>query len=818
MKKILLTISTAILLFISTSLQAQVDYMNPKKYTIADITVSGIEFLSKDALIVLSGLQIGQEITIPGDEISNAINKLWKQGFFSDVKISIVKTQGKYVYLNIYLQEQPRLHQVFFYGINSSQESDLKEKLNLSAGKQVTDNVLRTSEIIIKKYYADKGFPFVDINFQIKNDTAFQNTVNLYISIDKRNKVKINEIVVRGNEEFSDKKIKRILKDTKQKNFFRFWKTSKFIEEKFHDDKKRLIEKYNNAGYRDARILEDSVYVVDSSGEKLLNVYLKIFEGNKYYFRNIEWVGNTKFTTKQLNRILDIHKGEPYNQKRLEERLYTDNDAVGNFYYNDGYLFFQATPQEMNISNDSVDIRIAIIEGPQATINNIKISGNTRTNDYVIRRELKTLPGELFSKDDLVRSVRELANLGNFDPEHLSPTPIPNQTDGTVDIKYDVSERPTDMFELSGGWGFYGFSAQVGIKFNNFAMKNLFRPKYWDPLPMGDGQKFSISARVAGLRYQLYSISFVNPWFGGKKPNSLSASIYYNRMTNATFKDMIPTAHFNVLGSAIGFGKRLKWPDDYFILSEQLAYDKYIMHNNYNYINVGNGSYNIISLTTTISRNSIDNPLYTRRGSNLSLSVKATPPYSLFLKNTYSLTSDSLKFKWAELYKVTIKGDWYNEIVKNLVIRTSFEYGFLGYYNKDIGYTPFEGYKMGGKPMTYMTFGVDYVNLRGYKDLSITGDNTANLYSRYIVELRYPVLLKDMATLYVLGFTEGGNAWNNLYEFSPFNLYRSAGVGARLFIPMLGLVGIDAAYGFDPIPGNPEANGWNYHFTFGQQF
>ncbi len=795
--------------------QKYVDYNNPKTYTIAEITVSGIEFLSKDALILLSGLNIGQQIDIPGEDISDAIIKLWDQNLFSDVKISVIKIEEDLIYLDIYLQEQPKLSQVYFYGINNSQQTDLKEKLDLKTGKQVTKNTLRNSEIIIKNYYADKGFPSVDVSFRVINDTLYQNVVNLHISIDKKNKVKIKNIVLRGNTEFSDKKIKRSLKETKEKNFFRFWKTSKYVKESYKEDKKTLISKYNKQGYRDARILEDSVY---SFEDKYLNVYIKIDEGKKYYFRNIEWIGNTVYTSKDLEKVLDIKKGDPYNQDRLQSRLYSDMDALGNLYYDDGYLFFQATPQELAIENDSVDIRIIISEGQQAEINRIMVNGNTRSNEHVIRREIRTLPGQLFSRTDLIRSVRELANLGNFDPEQLNPVPIPNQFEGNVDIRYEVVERPNDMFELSGGWGQIGFMGQVGITFNNFSIQNLFRFKYWDPLPFGDGQKFSISARFVGSRYQLYSISFVEPWLGGKKPNSFSTSLYYNHLTNSHYLNQKPTGTFDVLGVSFGLGRRVRWPDDYFILSNQLSFDKYIMNDNTQYINVGNGSYNIISTTQTISRSSTDNPLYTRKGSDLSFSVKATPPYSLFTNKTWSGESDSTKYKWTELYRIDFKAAWYNEIVKNLVVSTRFEYGLVGFYNKKIGYAPFESFEVGGDGMAYYTFGKDYIALRGYDNGTLTPSNGAHLYSKYTVELRYPIILKEMATLYVLGFLEGGNAWYDLGEFNPFEMHRSAGIGGRLFVPMLGLVGIDFGYGFDPVQGNTEAAGWNYHIVFGQQF
>lgn len=816
MRKFFIILTVFFMISVAAKAQPYIDYTSPTPYTIAGISVSGIQFLSQDAIVILSGLNVGQVIDVPGTQISNAINKLWGQGLFSDVKISITKTQADSIWLDIFLQEQPRLNKVYFYGVNKSQESDLRDKLGLTTGKQVTKNMLRTTEILIGEYFADKGFPFVDVQFKVTDDTLYQQTVNLEISIDKKNKVKINEIIIRGNVAFSDAKIKRFLKDTKQKNFFRFWKTSKYTKDTYKIDKRTIIDKYNQEGYRNAKIVEDSVYNVS---DNRINIYIKIDEGEKFYFRSIEWVGNTKYTSDQLTKMLDIYPGDVYNQARLQDRLYVDENAVGNLYYDQGYLFFSATPQELNINNDSVDIRIFVVEGPQAHINNVPISGNIRTNEQVIRREIRTLPGELFSRTDLIRSVRELANIGNFDPEQLAPTPIPNQQDGTVDVKFDVVEHPNDVFELSGGWGYYGFMAQVGITFNNFSMQNIFKPKYWDPLPMGDGQKFSISARVGGVRYQMYSLSYTNPWFGGKKPNSFTVSLYYNRMTNATYTG-VATTHFNVIGTTVGLGRRLRKPDDYFVLSHYLSFDKYIIDGYRSFIDAPNGSYNILSLTNVLSRTSTDNPLYTRSGSDISLSLKVTPPYSLIGGQTWKGGTDSLKFKWAELYKINFKASWYNEIFKNFVIMTKFEYGMLGYYNKKIGYTPFEGFDVGGSGFAgYTTFGVDYVALRGYDDHSFTPDgNSANLYTKYTVEFRYPVILKEMATLYVLSFLEAGNAWYEIKDYNPFDIHRSVGVGARLFVPMLGLVGIDTGYGFDPIQGQDGAAGWNYHFTFGQQF
>ena len=834
MKKTLIII-IAILSFALTSVGQKniiIDYGNPKEYEINKIEIIGIQYLSTDALINIAGIYVGQKIMIPGKEISGSIKNLWKQGLFSDISISISEAEevGK-INLTIFLQEQPRLHKVFFTGINKSQTTDLEEDVDLRAGRQITDNILNNTKNQIQDYYTQKGFPNVEVDFKVVDDTTMQNMVNLHIDINKNNKIRINKIVVRGNTEFSDKKIRRIFKETKQKSVWVFWKQSKYIDDLYEADKKTLIDKYNKEGYRDARILEDSVYVYD---EKTLNIYLKVHEGHKYYFRDITWVGNTIYTSDELSEGLDIEEGDVYNQERLESRLMLEEDAVGNRYLDDGYLFYNSQIREVFIENDSIDIQIVITEGQQATINRIIINGNTRTNDHVVIREIRTLPGALFSKSDIIRSVRELAQLGNFDPEQLVPVPIPHQQDGTVDIEYNVVEKSNDMFELSGGYGMMGFVGRVGLRFNNFSVRNIRDIRSWSPLPMGDGQQLSISANIGGSQYQLYSVSFMEPWLGGKKPNSLSVSLYYNLMSNGITKKnveenpLFTRQTMQLYGLSVGLGKRLQVPDDYFILSGELSYQRYQIQDYRAYINIASGAYNIFSLNGTFARNSIDNPLYSRHGSNLSLGLKATPPYSL-LYNKKMTTPEGLplgdadRFKWVEHYKVTINGSWFFQIVGNLVINTRFEYGLLGYYNKNIGYSPFEGYVVGGDGQGYYTFGKDMISLRGYENKTLTPDygantnSTGHLYSKYTVELRHPVILKEMATIYMLGFIEGGNCWNQLNEFDPFDVYRSAGVGVRVFLPMLGMLGIDFGYGFDEVPFVPEANGWNYHLVFGQQ-
>lgn len=808
----LIVIFNILFVFTTFNLIAQpsIDYSKSTEYEIGGITISGVKYLSEDALILISELYIGQKITIPGDETTKAIQKLWKQGLFSDVQILITKIIDSKVYLNIYLQERPRLLRIDYYGVKKSEQEEIVEKIPLTAGGQVTENNLNNTKNIIRDYYAEKGFYKTTVDIFQKDDTTLQNIVILEINVEKFDKIKIDEIIVEGNEVFTINKIRRSLKDTKQKLWYRFYKPSRYIEDKFETDKETLIAKYNEEGYRDAKIELDSVYEFD---EKTVNLFMKINEGNQYFFRDITWIGNTKYTSLELSKLLDIKKGDVYDQARLENRLTIEDDAVGNLYLDDGYLFFQAIPRELIIENDSVDLEIMLWEGPQASINRITVAGNSRTNDRVVIRELKTLPGELFSKADIIRSIRELAMLGSFDPEQLTPSPLPNQTDGTVDIEYGVVERSNDMFELSGGWGGGMFVGRVGLSFNNFSTKNFFDKKSWQPLPTGDGQKLSISVQASGKYYQMYSVSFVEPWLGGKKPTSLSVSLYHNSIGSQTgYYDVEPGA-MKLWGASSGFGKRLRVPDDYFTLYGELSLQKYILKKKTTYLDAPLGNYNIISANITFGRSSVDNPLYSRSGGEFSVTGQSTLPYSLFFGTDFNE-----KFNLVEFYKVAIKTSWYNQIVGDLVIHSKIEYGILGYFDKNLGYSPFESYVVGGSGMGYYTFGKDIIAQRGYKDESLTPANGGHIYNKYTIELRYPAVLSESANIYGLGFLEAGNCWNSLNEFNPFDIYRAAGVGVRVFLPMLGQLGIDWGWGFDEVPGQPDANGSQIHFVFGQQF
>jgi len=810
MRKIFVFINILFALSFKLFSQTVLDYTSPKEYEIAAITISGVKYLSEDALILISQLYVGQTISVPGDETSNAIKKLWKQGLFSDVQISITKIEDDKIYLNIFLQERPRLLRIDFFGVKKSEEEELIEDIPLTPGGQVTDDNINNTKNIIFDYYAEKGFYKTNVDIIQKDDTTMQNIVILEIFVDKFEKIKINEIIVEGNTVFSDEKVKRKLKDTKQKVWYRFYKPSKYVEDKYTVDKETLITKYNEEGYRDASVLVDSVYEFD---DETINIFLQIDEGKQYFFRNITWVGNTKYTSAQLTKILDIQKGNVYDQSRLENRLSYEDDALSNLYLDDGYLFFQAIPKELLIENDSVDLEISLYEGPQASINRITVEGNSRTNDRVVLREIRTVPGELFSKSDIIRSIRELATLGNFDPEQLVPTPVPNQTDGTVDIKYGVIERSNDMFELSGGWGNKMFVGRVGLSFNNFSTHNIFDKKSWQPLPTGDGQKLSVSIQASGKAYQMYSISFIEPWLGGKKPQSLSISLYHNSIGNYIgYTDVEPGA-LKLWGASTGIGRRLKWPDDYFTLYGELNLQRYVIKKPTSYIDAPLGTYNIYSINATLSRSSIDNPLYSRSGGSFSFGTQITLPYSRIFGTDFNE-----KYNLVEFYKVSLSSAWFNQIVGDLVIHTKFEYGFLGYFDKNIGYSPFESYVVGGSGMGYQSFGKDIVALRGYDDETLTPNEGGHIYNKYTIEMRYPVVLSETASIYGLGFLEAGNCWNKLNEFNPFDIYRSAGVGVRVFLPMLGQLGIDWGYGFDAVPNKPDANKGQIHFVFGQQF
>ena len=840
----------------------------PKKYEIADIKVEGVKNYEDYVLIGLSGLSVGQSISVPGDEITSAIKRYWRHGLFSNVKITAEKIEDGKVWLKISLTQRPRISEIRYHGVKKSERQDLETRLGLVKGSQITPNLVDRAKTLIKRYFDDKGFKNAEIIISQKDDISNENQVIVDVNIDKKEKIKVHEITIVGNKAIKTSKLKRVMKKTNEKGkLLNLFRTKKFINEKYEEDKQLIIDKYNELGYRDAVIVTDSVTPYD---DKTVNVYMEIDEGDKYYLRNVTWVGNTLYPSEQLNYLLRMKKGDVYNQKLLNERLSTDEDAIGNLYYNNGYLFYNLDPVEINIDGDSIDLEMRIYEGRQATINKIKINGNDRLYENVVRRELRTRPGQLFSRDDLMRSMREIQQMGHFDAENIHPDIQPDPMNGTVDIAYDLVSKANDQVEFSAGWGQTGIIGKLSLKFTNFSLANLLHPgdNYRGILPQGDGQTLTVSGQTNAKYYQSYSISFFDPWFGGKRPNSFSISAFYSRQTDISsryYNDSYYNNYYNSMSSgyggygmynygnynnyenyydpdksiqmwglSVGWGKRLKWPDDYFTLSAELAYQRYILKD-WQYFPVTNGKCNNISLNLTLARSSIDNPLFPRQGSEFSLSAQITPPYSLFdgrdykgyYTSTGGITQDNRNklYNWVEYHKWKFKAKTYTALMdyqahpKCLVLMSRIEFGLLGHYNK-YKKSPFETFDVGGDGMTgYSSYATESVALRGYENSSLTPyGREGYAYTRLGIELRYPLMLETSTNIYVLGFLEAGNAWNDINKFNPFDLKRSAGVGVRIFLPMIGMMGIDWAYGFDKVFGSSSAGGSHFHFVLGQEF
>ncbi|MEA1887881.1 MAG: outer membrane protein assembly factor BamA [Bacteroidota bacterium] len=800
------------------------DYMDPGEYVVGDITVSGVKYLDTNAIVGLSGIRKYSRILVPGEVITQAVQKLWDQGLFSEVKITATDIKSDTIFLDIYLGERARISSVEYYGIKQNEIQNIIDKVNLISGSQVTDHVLSNTKSIIKDHFIEKGFLNTEVRLIQKDDPVNPNSIKLNVHIDKNERVKISDIVFEGNEVFSDGRLRRVMKNTKKKNL-NIFKASKYVEDLYEEDKESLITFYNENGYRDFRILNDTV--MDVSEDRVV-MAIMVDEGDQYCFGNIDWVGNSIYPKGLLSEVLNINEGDVYNQTLLNDRLNYEEDAVSSLYLNNGYLFSNLMPVETDVQNDTIDLEIRIQEGEQATLEKVIIKGNTRTNEHVVRRELYTLPGDLFSKDAIMRSARQIAVLGHFDPEKINPQPLMNPAEGTVDLEYDLEERANDQFEISGGWGASMLVGTVGVRFNNFAMKNFFKPSEWRPYPSGDGQSLSLRAQSNGRVYQSYNISFVEPWLGGKKPNTFSVSAYRSLMTNGDRKGVESRQSMIIDGVTTGLGKRLEWPDNYFSLFSELGYQRYSL-NNYSYYNFlfRNGEANMLSLTTRLTRfSTAPSLIYPRRGSSFSLSLQMTPPYSLISGKDYSNANDQEKYRWIEFHKWLFKGDYYYELFDKFVLNTRVSFGYLGHYNKDIGPSPFENFYLGGDGMTgYSFYGRDVIALRGYENGSLTptivkDDKTVysgNVYSKLTFEFRYPLTLNPQATIYVLTFLEAGKAWYELKEFNPFKMHRSAGVGLRANLPMFGLLGIDWAYGFDPVPGRDVA-GSQFHFVMGQQF
>lgn len=835
----------------------------PKTYKLAGLTVTGIEGYEDYVLTGISGLTVGQELEVPGTAITDAVKRYWKHGLFSDVSISADSIVGDNIYLKIHLAPRPRISTINYNGLKKTEREDMEKKLGLLKGGQITPNMIDRAKILAKKYFEDKGYKNAEVFIRQRDDVAAKNQVILDIDVDKKEKLKVRSIIIDGDNQLDEKKIKGTLfskgafaKTHEAGKLANILKSKKFTPERWAEDKKNLITKYNEYGYRDAMIVKDSVWNVDP---KHVDIYVKVDEGKKYYIRNIKWVGNTVYSTDYLSRLLDMKKGDVYNQTYLNKRLSQDEDAVGNAYWNNGYLFYNLQPTEVNIVGDSIDLEMRITEGQQARINRVKINGNDRLYENVVRRELRTKPGDLFSKEALQRSARELASMGHFDPEAINPVPEPNYEDGTVDINYNLKQKSNDQVELSLGWGQTGVIGRVGLKLNNFSMANLFRRnrEHRGIMPIGDGETLSLGAQTNGTYYQSYNAQYSTNWLGGKRPIQFSVGMSYSKQTdvssnyynsgymnnynnyrygygnynyNSYENYYDPDKYVKLFSVYAGWGKRLSWPDDYFTLSLQLQYQRYMLRN-WQYFIMSNGSANNLNLNIALNRTSTDNQLFPRRGSDFSVSLTITPPWSKWDHKDYAhLATDrnsptysqeqQEKYRWIEYHKWKFKARTFTALTsgqKCFVLMTRVEFGLLGSYNKNKK-SPFETYYMGGDGMSGYTTGYaeETIGLRGYENGSLTPRGAEGYaYTRMSLELRYPFLLGN-TTIYGLGFVEAGNAWTETSKFNPFDMKRSAGLGVRIFLPMVGMMGIDWAYGFDKVFGTK--GGSQFHFILGQEF
>lgn len=799
------------------------DYNKPREFEIGGITISGIRFLDSYALVKLTGLEVGDKIQIPGDKISGAIKKLWVQGLFEDIQVSITKIDGNLAFFDIKLTERPRLSRFSFSGVKKSEADEIRERIKLVSGKVVNDNLINNTRQSILKYYTEKGFLNAQVNIVETKDSIMQNSVMLKINIDKNQKVKIEKISITGNSALSAKKIKKLMKETKEKGWYKIFNSSKYQEKEYITDKQSIIEKYNELGYRDAKIIRDTVYDVN---KKALRIELDIYEGPKYYFGNVNFYGNIKYSTETLQGILAIKKGETYSKKTLQTRLEMNPNGrdISSLYLDDGYLFFNVDQQEKLVYNDTIDLDLIIREGPQATIDRVTVRGNEKTNDKVILREIRTKPGQKFSRSEIIRTNRELSQLGYFDPEKIGVQPKPDPIKGTVDIEYTVVERPSDQIELSGGFGGGRAVGTLGLSLTNLSMKNALAGKF-DPLPTGDGQKLSIRAQTNGLFFQSYSLSFSEPWLGGKKPNFFTGSVFRTTQSNGFKKGDSRRQAIEINGISFSLGKRLKKPDDFFLINNSVSFQVYNL-NNYAGFLFANGKSKNISFTNVLSRNSTDQPIYPRSGSNISLSLQITPPFSLFTGIDYATAAPNVKYEYIEYHKWKFDASFFTRLVGDLVLNSKANFGFLGYYNDDIGVSPFERFKLGGDGLAGFDFlrGSEIIGLRGYQNNSIVpnqnfGSIGAPIYNKFTLELRHPITMNQSATIFGLVFAEAGNTYATFKNFNPYNnMKRSLGAGVRIFLPIFGLLGLDYGYGFDQIPGDPGASGGQFHFSIGQQF
>ncbi len=834
----------------------EIDYDHPRQFYVGGVSVEGNNHFSSNQIISLTGLSKGMRVTVPSDDLTSVVSRLWAQRFFEDVGIEIdhLSADGDSAYFKIMIQERPRVSRWLYTGVKKTEQKDLEERLNLRRGGEFSDYVATVSKNIIKKYYAEKGFLNCDVDVQTQKDTVVKNAIRVNFAVDRGEKVKIRDINFEGNYGVSDFALARSMKKTKSKKIYNFFHSKKFDQKEYPSDKLNLISKFNEAGYRDARILKDSIYYVEPGR---LGIDFKFDQGKKYYFRNITWTGNSVHSADQLNQILQIKKGDTYDMVTMEKRLLgggkqTDYD-VSKLYRDEGYLFFDITPVELNIEGDSVDVEMRITEGKQATLNNIVINGNDLTNEKIVRRQLFTRPGYLLSQTDFERSLREIASLGQFDSEAIfSPdswTISPNPLNNTVDVIYNVTEKASSQLELSGGWGANTFVATVGVNFNNFSTHRMFDKGAWRPVPLGDAQNLSLRFQTNGTYYTSLIFGFTEPWLTSKKPTSLSIQAYYTRQTNSYLAIGLLSNDkvMQVYGFSSGIGTRLKWPDNYFTFYSGVNWQVYDLKNWLSgYFMFTDGRSHNLSLTASWSRTSTDQQIYPRQGSIFSASLQLTPPYSLFRKKdlgtlddagnptrvssykdiNYDNWSSQDRYKWIEYHKWKVSMENYTRIVGDLVVMGKAQFGYLGFYNRRWGYSPFEGFRVGGDGMSgYDTYGADVISLRGYKNYSLTpweatpyntsGYYAGNVYDKFTIEARYPVILQPQSTIFVLGFLEGGNCWSDIKSFNPFQLKRSAGMGVRVFLPMIGMLGIDWGYGFD----NPtKKDRSQFHFIIGQQF
>ena len=839
----------------------EVDYNHPRKVVVGGVGVEGNSYFNEHQILQLSGLRPGLSVTVPGDDISGIVSRLVAQRYFEDVAVVVdsLNAPGDTAWFKICIKERPRVSRWTYTGVKPGEKKDLQERLNLRPGREFSDYVKSTSVDIIKRFYKEKGFQNVEVDVQVIKDTVIRSAIRVNFDVKRGNKVHIRNINFSGNDDVKDYKLAKNMKETHSARWYNFFKSKKFKEKEYANDRKTVLNAFNEQGFRDARLVRDSVYFTD---EKHIDIDMEFEQGPRYYFRNITWTGNSVYPSEVLNNVLQIQKGDVYDVVTMEKRLHgggKENEYdVSKLYRDNGYLFFNVTPVEVNIQNDSVDVEMRISEGKPAILNDIIINGNDLTNERVVRRQVMTRPGYLFSQSDFERSIREIASMGQFDAEAIMGpggySIIPNQLNNTVDIIYNVTEKPSSQLELSGGWGGNTFVLTVGVSFNNFSTRRFFDKKAWRPVPLGDAQNLSFRFQTNGRYYTSLNASFSEPWLFGKKPTSLNLSGYYSKMTDAYYNSSYwisglfdVTRMFEVFGFVAGLGTRLKWPDNYFVLYNNLSWQTYKLTNwTSSSFAFNNGISHNLSYTVTLSRNSTDQQIYPRQGSDFTASLQLTPPYSLLRRYTwnnfeetpqkvpvasykdvdYDYWTAAQRYKWIEYHKWKFSGALYTKLVGDLVLMTRAQFGYLGYYNRNWGYSPFENFQVGGDGMSgYVTYGSEIVSLRGYENYSLTPRKATpysqsglsyagNVYDKFTVELRYPVVLQPQSTIYVLAFLEGGNCWSDIREFNPFQIKRSAGVGVRVFLPMIGLLGIDWGYGFD----DSSYGGSQFHFVLGQQF